>query len=604
MDKKQNKRQSNVGNIKKHLATAETKLVNGVFVFHGPLTISDFSKKINVNAASILTIFFKKGVMKNINSSLNEEEIAELCLEFNLDFKKEDVVDAQNILDKLEIIDDPNDLVSRPPIVTIMGHVDHGKTTLIDQIRKSNVLDTEFGGITQHTGAYQVKFKDRRITFLDTPGHEAFTEMRSRGAKVTDIVIIVVAADDGVKPQTIEAIDHAKAANVPIIVFVNKIDKPNVDLEKVKSQLSEHNIVCEEWGGDIQFVYGSAIKNKNIDQLLEAIFLQADLLDLKANLNRDPIGTIIESKLDRGKGVVSTVIVQNGTLYPRDFIVAGGQYGNIRSLTTVEGKPLDKAFPSMPCIITGLNKNPLAGDKFIVLSDEKFAKKMAEEKQYLDKQKELSEKNSIIVKDGIKTINIIIKTDVQGTAEAIKNSISKIKNDEVIINVIRSGAGEINKADIILAEASNARIYAFNNEGLNSDVKKMAESKNVKIIKHNIIYKIIEELSLLIKTLKEPVYEEKLIGEAIVIQLFYYSKVGTIAGCKQMQGICKEFSKVEVYRKNKMIFKGTINSLKREKNDVKIVEKGFDFGTHIKDFDKIEVDDELKFYEDVIKNDE
>ena len=604
MDKKQNKRQSNVGNIKKHLATAETKLVNGVFVFHGPLTISDFSKKINVNAASILTIFFKKGVMKNINSSLNEEEIAELCLEFNLDFKKEDVVDAQNILDKLEIIDDPNDLVSRPPIVTIMGHVDHGKTTLIDQIRKSNVLDTEFGGITQHTGAYQVKFKDRRITFLDTPGHEAFTEMRSRGAKVTDIVIIVVAADDGVKPQTIEAIDHAKAANVPIIVFVNKIDKPNVDLEKVKSQLSEHNIVCEEWGGDIQFVYGSAIKNKNIDQLLEAIFLQADLLDLKANLNRDPIGTIIESKLDRGKGVVSTVIVQNGTLYPRDFIVAGGQYGNIRSLTTVEGKPLDKAFPGMPCIITGLNKNPLAGDKFIVLSDEKFAKKMAEEKQYLDKQKELSEKNSIIVKDGIKTINIIIKTDVQGTAEAIKNSISKIKNDEVIINVIRSGAGEINKADIILAEASNARIYAFNNEGLNSDVKKMAESKNVKIIKHNIIYKIIEELSLLIKTLKEPVYEEKLIGEAIVIQLFYYSKVGTIAGCKQMQGVCKEFSKVEVYRKNKMIFKGTINSLKREKNDVKIVEKGFDFGTHIKDFDKIEVDDELKFYEDVIKNDE
>lgn len=604
MDKKQNKRQSNVGNIKKHLATAETKLVNGVFVFHGPLTISDFSKKINVNAASILTIFFKKGVMKNINSSLNEEEIAELCLEFNLDFKKEDVVDAQNILDKLEIIDDPNDLVSRPPIVTIMGHVDHGKTTLIDQIRKSNVLDTEFGGITQHTGAYQVKFKDRRITFLDTPGHEAFTEMRSRGAKVTDIVIIVVAADDGVKPQTIEAIDHAKAANVPIIVFVNKIDKPNVDLEKVKSQLSEHNIVCEEWGGDIQFVYGSAIKNKNIDQLLEAIFLQADLLDLKANLNRDPIGTIIESKLDRGKGVVSIVIVQNGTLYPRDFIVAGGQYGNIRSLTTVEGKPLDKAFPGMPCIITGLNKNPLAGDKFIVLSDEKFAKKMAEEKQYLDKQKELSEKNSIIVKDGIKTINIIIKTDVQGTAEAIKNSISKIKNDEVIINVIRSGAGEINKADIILAEASNARIYAFNNEGLNSDVKKMAESKNVKIIKHNIIYKIIEELSLLIKTLKEPVYEEKLIGEAIVIQLFYYSKVGTIAGCKQMQGICKEFSKVEVYRKNKMIFKGTINSLKREKNDVKIVEKGFDFGTHIKDFDKIEVDDELKFYEDVIKNDE
>jgi len=294
-------------------------------------------------------------------------------------------------------------------------------------------------------------------------------------------------------------------------------------------------------------------------------------------LNRDPIGTIIESKLDRGKGVVSTVIVQNGTLYPRDFIVAGGQYGNIRSLTTVEGKPLDKAFPGMPCIITGLNKNPLAGDKFIVLNDEKFAKKMAEEKQYLDKQKELSEKNSIIVKDGIKTINIIIKTDVQGTAEAIKNSISKIKNDEVIINVIRSGAGEINKADIILAEASNARIYAFNNEGLNSDVKKMAESKNVKIIKHNIIYKIIEELSLLIKTLKEPVYEEKLIGEAIVIQLFYYSKVGTIASGTDGKG---ELGNLVLDRYKLVETKAPDNYLPL-KDPVYVEEKDFDKNSRI-----------------------
>lgn len=603
MDKKQDKRKSNIANIKEQLSQGKTTaLQDGVFIFHGPLTISEFAEKIKKTPAQIITYYFKMGKMKTINTSLNEEEIAELCLEFNLDFKKEDNVDAQNLFDKLEIADDPKDLTVRPPIVTIMGHVDHGKTTLIDQIRKSNILDSEFGGITQHTGAYQVAFKNRKIAFLDTPGHEAFTEMRARGAKVTDIVVIVVAADDGVKPQTIEAIDHAKAANVPIIVFVNKIDKPQIDLEKVKSQLAEYDIVCEEWGGNVQFVYGSAIKNQNIDQLLEAIFLQADMLDLKANLNRDPIGTIIESKLDKGKGVVSTVIVQNGTLYPRDFIVAGAQFGNIRSLTTVEGKPLEKALPGTPCVITGLNHNPLAGDRFVVLKDEKFAKKLADEKSYLDKQKEINTKNAINIEDGMKVINIIIKTDVQGTAEAIKNSVSKIKNDEVLINVIRANAGEINKADVILAEASNARIYAFNNSSISGDIAKLAELRNVKIKKHNIIYKIIEELEALAKTLKEPVYEEKEIGQAQVIQLFYYSKVGTIAGCKQLQGVCKEFCKVEVFRKGKSIFKGNINSLKREKNDVKIVEKGFDFGTHIKDFDKIEVDDELKFYEDVLKD--
>ncbi|KDE45542.1 translation initiation factor IF-2 [Metamycoplasma hyosynoviae] len=603
MNKKQDKRKSNDERIKEQLSsTTETKLEDGVFTFHGALTISDFAEKTKKSPSLVISYFFKNGKIKTINTFLNEEEIAELCLEFNLDFKKEDIIDATNYIDKIDLNDFSDELVSRPPIVTIMGHVDHGKTTLIDQIRKSNVLSSEFGGITQHTGAYQVVYNKKKITFLDTPGHEAFTEMRARGAKVTDIVVLVVAADDGVKPQTVEAIDHAKAANVPIIVFVNKIDKPTIDLEKVKSQLSENNIICEEWGGDVQFIYGSAMKNKNIDQLLEAIFLQAELLDLKASLNRDPIGTIIESKLDKGKGVVSTVIVQNGTLYPRDFIVAGGQYGNIRSLLSFDGKPLDKATPGMPCIITGLNHNPAVGDKFIVLSDEKFAKKLADERAYLDKQQELSEKNSISIQDGMKVINVLIKADVQGTAEAIKNAILKIKNEEVAINVIRATAGEINKADVILAEASNARIYTFNNSNINSAIKSLAEQKKIKIIQHNIIYKIIEELTALIKTLKEPVYIDELIGSAQVIQLFYYSKVGTIAGCRQLQGVCKEFSKVEVYRKEKLIHKGVIETLKREKNDVKIVEKGFEFGTHIKDFDKIEVDDELKFYEEVLKD--
>ncbi|ENY69546.1 translation initiation factor IF-2 [Mycoplasmopsis arginini] len=596
---KNNKRTSNVENIKEKLNTVETKVQDGVFIFSGPMTVGDFSNKINQTAAKVLTYYFKKGIMKTINTFLNEDEIAELCLNYDLDFKKEETVDAENLFDKLEVINDPKDLFSRPPIVTIMGHVDHGKTTLIDQIRKSNILSTEFGGITQHTGAYQVEYNGRKITFLDTPGHEAFTEMRSRGAKVTDIVIIVVAADDGVKPQTVEAIDHAKAANVPIIIFVNKMDKPGADVERIKSQLSEHDIVCEEWGGQNQFIYGSAMLNQNIDLLLESIFLQADLLDLKANLNRDPFGTIIESKIDKGRGVVSTVIVENGTLLPRDFIVAGGQYGNIRSLTSVEGKPLTKVLPGTPCVITGLNKNPLSGDRFIVISDEKFAKKLAEEKSFINKQKELSEKNSFSIKDGQKTLNIIIKTDVQGTAEAIKQTLSKLRNDEISLNVIRATAGELTKADLLLAETSNSRVYLFNINA-SSEIKKLAENKKIKIASHNIIYKIVEELEAIMNTLKEPVYEERQIGLASVIQLFFYSKVGTIAGCKMLEGQVKEFCKVEVFRKGKSIYKGSISSLKREKNDVKVVEKGFDFGTHIKDFDKIEVDDELKFYEDVL----
>ncbi|WP_334199130.1 translation initiation factor IF-2 [Mycoplasma struthionis] len=580
MAKQKNHRKSNVETLKDQLNTVETKLEDGIFTFSGPLTVSEFATKIKKNPAEILTMYFKNGVMKTINTTLNEEEIAELCLHYNLDFKREENIDAQNLFDKFEIIDDPKDLVTRPPIVTIMGHVDHGKTTLIDQIRKSNILQTEFGGITQHTGAYQVEHNGKKITFLDTPGHEAFTEMRSRGAKVTDIVVIVIAADDGVKPQTVEAIDHAKAAKVPIIIFANKIDKEGADIEKIIAQLSEHDIIVEKWGGDVQLIEGSAMKNKNIDKLLEAIFLQADMLDLKANLNRDPIGTIVESKIDKGRGVVSTVIVQNGTLLPRDFIVAGSQYGNIRSLSTIEGKPLLKATPGMPCIITGLKTNPQSGDKFVVISDEKFAKKLAEQKSHLDKQKALNEKNVFSVTNNSKTVNVIIKTDVQGTAEAIRQTLSKIRNDEAAVNVIAANAGEVTKADILLAETSNARIYVFNNN-LNTEIKKLAESKQIKIIKHNVIYKIVEELEALITTLKEPVYEEKLIGSAQVIQLFFYSKVGTIAGCMMVTGQAKEFSKVEVVRRNKIIFKGQIDSLKRRKKWCKSCRKRFRFwNTH------------------------
>ncbi|QJG66878.1 translation initiation factor IF-2 [Mycoplasma phocoenae] len=597
MAKKQT-RKSNLKDIKTHLKNSEVKLEDGVFRFIGAMTIGEFSNSIKVSPTEIITYFFKKGIMKAINTSLSEEDIAELCIEFGYDFVKADNVSAQNVVDSLILDTDEDRLVTRSPIVTIMGHVDHGKTTLIDQIRKANVVSTEFGGITQHTGAYQVQCNNKQITFLDTPGHEAFTEMRSRGARVTDIVILVVAADDGVKPQTQEAIDHSKAAGVPIIVFVNKMDKPHTDVEKVKSQLSESDIVCEEWGGDTQFVYGSALKNQGISELFEAIFLQAELLDLKAAPDREAIGTIIESRLDKGKGVVATLIVENGTLLPRDFIVAGSQYGKIRSLTDTEGNDIEKATPGMPCVITGLNSNPQSGDKFIGISDEKFAKKLAEEKKFLDKQKELNEKNiQTNIPEDVKVINVIIKSDVQGTAEALKNKISTLENEEAIVNVIRATNGDVTKADVSLASTCDAIIYGFN-ININESVKSYAESKQVQFKNYNVIYKIVEELEAKLKGLKEPVYEEIEIAEAIILQIFFYSKVGNIAGSKVVSGKVKANSKVKVFRKNKLIYEGVIDSLKREKNEAKSVDTGFEFGTHVKNFDDIQVDDTLKFYED------
>ncbi|QJR44274.1 translation initiation factor IF-2 [Mycoplasma miroungirhinis] len=604
MAKKSN-RKSNINDIKTHLEKSEVKLEDGIFHFIGPMTINEFSKRITKTSNEIITYFFKKGILKNINTTLNEEEIAELCLEFGWDFVKSDNVNAQNVVDSL-IIDTENEkLETRPAIVTIMGHVDHGKTTLIDKIRKSDVISSEFGGITQHTGAYQVKYDEKYITFLDTPGHEAFTEMRSRGAKVTDIVVLVVAADDGVKPQTIEAIDHSKAANVPIIVFVNKMDKPNKDVEKLKSQLSESDIVSEEWGGDVQFVYGSALTGEGIEKLFEAIFLQAEILDLKAVWNREAIGTIIESRLDKGKGVVATLIVENGTLLPRDFIVAGSQYGKIRSLTDTEGNDITFATPGMPCVITGLNSNPQSGDKFVGISDEKFAKKLAEEKKFLDKQKELNEKNIQLTNTNEKTkiINVIVKTDVQGTAEAIKNTLINLTTEEVSIKIIRATIGDVTKADVALASTCEALIYGFN-VNINESVKSYADSKNIVFKNYNVIYKIVEELTHKIKGFKEPVYEEVQIAEAVVLQIFFYSKIGQITGAKVVNGKVKANAKVEVIRRNKVIYKGVIDSLKREKNDAKSVDNGFEFGTHIKDFNDIQVDDILRFYEDVLVEDE
>lgn len=596
---KKNYRISNVQEIKEQLQTTKTEVKNGVFIFTSKMTIADFSKSTNISANDIIKKFFLLGKMYNVNHILSEEEIAELCIENGLDFQKETNVDGSNFLDEVNFEDKPEDLITRNPIIAVMGHVDHGKTTLIDKIRKSNIVASESSGITQHTGAYEIAHKKSHITFLDTPGHEAFTKMRARGAKVTDIIILVVAADDGVMPQTKEAIQHAKAANVPIIVFVNKMDKPNKDLDRLKGELAENEVVISEYGGDVQIVYGSAINGEGLTELFDEITLLAEVMDLKANPKRYPIGTVIESRIDKGAGAVSTIVIENGTLYKGDFIVAGSRYGRIRSLTDSQGNPLEKVLPGQPGIITGLNYAPDAGDKFIGFSDEKFAKKLANEKAFADKMNLLHDKSVAMQNtDGKKVINVIIKSDVHGTSEAIKGQINSMENEEAIVKVIAASAGYVNGNDLLLAQASNAIIFVFNLK-TPSNMKQNAAAQNISLIEHNVIYKIIEDCQTLLDGQKAPVYEERKIGEAHILKVFFYSKVGKIAGCLQDSGVVKEKCKVKVYRKSKLIHEGVLESLKRELNDVKEVVKGKDFGTHIKNFNDIELDDVLEFYEDV-----
>lgn len=598
MSKKQT-RISNVSEIKEQLQNTKTELKDGVFVFTGKMSITDFAKVTKISANDIIKKFFLKGKMYNLNQILDEEEIAELCIDNGFDFQKETNVDGTNFLDEVMFKDQEADLEKRYPIITVMGHVDHGKTTLIDKIRNSNIVSTELSGITQHTGAYQINYKNSKITFLDTPGHEAFTKMRARGAKVTDIIILVVAADDGVMHQTKEAIIHAKAANVPIIVFVNKMDKPNKDLDRLKGELAQAEVVIEEYGGDTQIVYGSAINGQGITDLFDAIMLLADLLDLKANPSRYPIGTIIESRIDKGAGVVSTIIVENGTLMKGDFIVAGSKYGRIRTLSDAQGEPLDKVLPGSPAIITGLNYAPDAGDKFVGFNNEKFAKKLANEKAFADKMNLLHDKSiSAANTDGKKVINILIKSDVHGTAEALKGQLNALENEDAIIKIISASAGNVNGNDILLAQASNAIIFVFNLK-TPAAIKQNAAAQGISLIEHNVIYKIIEDCQSLLDGQKAPIYEERKIAQAHIIKVFYYSKVGKIAGCLVDSGTVKANSKVKVYRKGILIHDGVIESLRRELNDVKEVIKGKDFGTHIKNFDDIAEDDVLEFFEDV-----
>ena len=592
------KRTSNIDDIKKQMKTVNTEIRDGVFIFTGPMTIGEFAESIKKQPKEIITKFFMQGKMYNINHTLDEENIAQLCLDYDLDFQKEEQVDASNFMDVVEIKDDDKLLKKRPPIITVMGHVDHGKTTLIDKIRNSNISEKEAGGITQHTGAYQINYKNNKITFLDTPGHEAFTAMRARGAKLTDIVIIVVAADDGVKPQTKEAIDHTKAAGVPLIVFVNKIDKTGADIEKVKGKLSQIDVVAEEWGGDTQFVYGSGLTGEGIDKLFEAINLQAEMLELKANSNRLAIGTVVESKIDKGRGTVATLIITNGTLQLRDFIAAGSHYGKIRSMHDSDGVAIKKALPGTPVVVTGLNYTPNAGDKFFGFHEEKFAKNLANEKEFADKQSVLKTKSMFQIKEGVKTLNIVIKSDVQGTAEAIKYALTDLKNDEVIVNVVRSSAGDITKSDVTLAQASNAIIYGFNTKP-SADVKSFAEKSKVQIESYSIIYKMIEDVQKVLSGMMAPKYKEQITGKAVIKLVISASKVGNIAGCEMTSGIVYANSKSRLLRGGKLIYDGKLDSLQREQNVAKSVENGKEFGCHIKNFNDIKEGDILEFYADV-----
>lgn len=602
MSKNKKKRISNDEQIKTQLLDVKVELKDGVFIFTGPMSVGDFAKRINKAATEILTTFFKKGKLYNLNSTLSEEEIAEICFEYGYDFKKEIELNESNFMDHFVIDDEDHHLETRPPIITIMGHVDHGKTTLIDYIRKSNVASNEAGGITQHTGAYQVEHHDKMITFLDTPGHEAFTAMRAHGAKVTDIVILVVAADDGVMPQTKEAIDHALAAEVPIIVFVNKMDKHQANPEKVKTDLAAIDIVCEEWGGPYHFVYGSALKGEGIDQLFEAILVQAEFMDLKANVNRSPIGTVIEAHVDIGKGTVATLMVTNGTLLKRDFIVAGSNYGRIKTLLNVTGQEIESAGPGTPVIITGLNYLPKSGDKFLGFEDEKFAKKLATKKAFADKQNELNTKNITIQQlnqEDKQILNIIIKSDVQGTAEAIRYSLSQLTNDEAIVNIIRYSSGNVSKSDILLAKASNSMIFAFNLK-IDAGVQALADQEKVTIRTSAIIYEIIDEVKKILKSFSAPKYQEVIQGEALIQKIFYYSKVGNIAGCLVTSGEVKANAKMRLFRAGKLIHQGILESLQHGKDQIKKVENGREFGTHIKGFNEIQEGDVIQTYEEVL----
>ena len=567
------------------------------------ITVGDLASKIHKNSSEIIKILFMLGKMVTINSQLDDENVELVCMEFGIDATKEEPKEDEALLDTEE--DDPKDLVERAPIVTIMGHVDHGKTTLLDYIRNTRVVEGEFGGITQHIGAYQVKVNGKLVTFLDTPGHEAFTAMRARGASVTDIAIIVVAADDGVMPQTIEAVDHAKAANVPIIVAVNKMDKPGANPDKVKNAMSELGLMPEEWGGDTIYVECSAKTGMGVENVLETILVVAEVKDLKANPQKLATGTVIEAKLDKGRGPVTTLLVQNGTLKQSDSLVVGTCYGKVRKMTNDLGQEIKEAYPGSPVEIIGLNDVPVAGDNFKAFEDDKDARSLAQARARARLEKErnasaamtLDDLKSQIDAGSVKEIPVIVKSDVTGTAEAVASSLSKIDVDGVKVNVIRRAAGTINESDVILASVSHAVIYGFNVRP-DANVRKKAQDEGVEIRLHNIIYKAVEEMEAAMKGMLAPVYEEVIIGQAEVRKTYKVSKIGTIAGCMVTEGKITRDCGIRLIRDGIVIYTGKLGSLRRFENDAKEVASGYECGMTIENFNDIKELDIIEGYVD------
>ena len=567
------------------------------------ITIKELAEKMKLQPSAIVKKLFLQGTIVTINQEIDFEKAEEIAMEYDVLCEKEKKI---NVIEELlrEEEEDEKDMVSRPPVICVMGHVDHGKTSLLDAIRSTNVISREAGGITQHIGAYMVKCNGQDITFLDTPGHEAFTAMRMRGAQATDIAVLVVAADDGVMPQTIEAINHAKAAGVDIIVAVNKIDKPTANIERVKQELSEYELIAEDWGGQTIFVPVSAKTHEGIDTLLEMILLDAELKDLKANPNRKARGLVIEAQLDKGRGPVATILVQKGTLHVGDNVAAGSCYGKVRAMIDDKGRRVKEATPSMPVEILGLNDVPNAGEIFVNTENEKEARSFAEtfikenrEKLLADTKTQLTldSLNSQIKEGSLKELNLIVKADVQGSVEAVKQSLLKLSNEEVVVKIIHSGVGAINESDVSLASASNAIIIGFNIRP-DAMAKSVAEREKVEIRLYRVIYQAIADVEAAMKGMLDPIYEEKVIGHAQVRQIFKASGVGNIAGSYVTDGMFQRGCKIRISREGEQIYEGSLASLKRFKDDVKEVKEGYECGLVFEKFNDIQIDDIVEAY--------
>ncbi|NLL01924.1 MAG: translation initiation factor IF-2 [Mollicutes bacterium] len=604
-----NKEATEYKDKKKEMYKNRSKLMSNVntddniIVYKEGMTVKELAEALKISSSELITKLIGLGLMLNQNQSIEFETAEILVIDYQKVLKKEETQDICNF-EEFEIVDKSDDLIKRPPVVTVMGHVDHGKTSLLDHIRCSNVVACEAGGITQAIGAYQTSFNDEKITFIDTPGHEAFTQMRARGASVTDIVIIIVAADDGVMPQTKEAIDHAISAKVPIIVAINKIDKPNANPQRVMEEMAALNLTPEEWGGTIPFVKISAVTGEGIDKLLETILALAEILELKANPSRYAIGTVIESRIDKNIGGVASILIQNGTLRLGDPIVVGTTYGKVRTLKNDLGTNIVEAGPSTPVEISGINDTPEAGDKFMAFESEKMARDISEKRLVAVKankcKKEVVSFEDLFAKiqSGVKEINIVLKCDVRGSEEAVKSALEKIDVGGARVKVIRSGIGTITESDIVLANASDAIVIGFN-VSPSAITKEIAKEYSVEIKLYQIIYKLVEEMELAMKGLLEPEYEEKVMGSAEIRKLFKFSKVGTIAGTMVTSGIIKNHSKVRVIRDGVIIHDGKISSVQREKDTVKEVKQGFECGITLENYNDLKESDILETYEEV-----